>query len=75
MQSYPYPLTVALTSLVSIPLYASPLLRIWNIRQRTISSAYLCKFIVPIAIGKAIAVSSAQFSLWKVPVSYVHTGW
>ncbi|VDM39223.1 unnamed protein product [Toxocara canis] len=73
LQKYPYPMSVALASLLSIPLYSTPLLRFWQIKKCHISSYYMTRYVIPISIGKAFAVASAYFSLWKVPVSYAHT--
>uniref|UniRef100_F1L241 Solute carrier family 35 member E1 n=1 Tax=Ascaris suum TaxID=6253 RepID=F1L241_ASCSU len=73
LQKYPYPMTVALASLLSIPLYSSPLLRFWQIKKCHVSSYHMTRYVIPISIGKAFAVASAYFSLWKVPVSYAHT--
>uniref|UniRef100_A0A914W4C9 Sugar phosphate transporter domain-containing protein n=1 Tax=Plectus sambesii TaxID=2011161 RepID=A0A914W4C9_9BILA len=73
LQSYPYPMTVSLVSLISVPICSIPLTRLWRINRQTLPKGYLLKFVFPIALGKAIAVASAYFSLWKVPVSYAHT--
>ena len=61
-------------SLVSIAVYSQPLLRIWCVPRHSMTAAYRVRFIVPLSLGKAIAVTAAYASLWKVPISYAHTG-
>ncbi|VDD94676.1 unnamed protein product [Enterobius vermicularis] len=73
LQEYPYPMTVALVSLCTIPVYAIPLLWVWHIKKQRVSDYYMYRYVIPLSAAKAIAVASAYFSLWKVPVSYAHT--
>src|SRR4051812_31941115 len=73
LQRYPYPLTMALSSLVNNVLYAIPLIRLLHITHVKVTTSYLIRTVVPISIGRALAVSSAYFSLWRVPVSYAQT--
>ncbi|VDK17404.1 unnamed protein product [Anisakis simplex] len=73
LQKYPYPMTVALASLVSIPLYSKPFIKFWQIKKYHLPSYYTKRYLIPISIGKAFAVASAYFSLSKVPISYAHT--
>uniref|UniRef100_A0A914YRH2 Sugar phosphate transporter domain-containing protein n=1 Tax=Panagrolaimus superbus TaxID=310955 RepID=A0A914YRH2_9BILA len=74
LQVYAYPLTVTLSSLVNNAIYAIPLAKIMKVKAKTITKPYLLKTLVPIAGFKAIALASAFFGLWKVPVSYAQTG-
>lgn len=67
-------MTVALVSLCTIPVYAIPLLWVWHIKKQRVSDYYMYRYVIPLSAAKAIAVASAYFSLWKVPVSYAHTG-
>lgn len=67
-------MTISLVSLISIPIYSGPLLRLWRVKRAQIPSHYLFRYVIPISVGKVIAVVSAYFSLWKVPVSYAQTG-
>uniref|UniRef100_A0AC34R6D9 Sugar phosphate transporter domain-containing protein n=1 Tax=Panagrolaimus sp. JU765 TaxID=591449 RepID=A0AC34R6D9_9BILA len=73
LQLYPYPLTVTLSSLVNNAIYALPLARILNVKFQTVTTRYLLKIIFPIAFAKSVALASAFFGLWKVPVSYAQT--
>ncbi|EJD74095.1 hypothetical protein LOAG_18541 [Loa loa] len=73
LQNYPYPVTVALVSLCYVELCSVPVLRLWRIKQPSISNYYLIYYIIPISFGKVIAVVSAYVSVWRVSVSYVQT--
>uniref|UniRef100_A0A7E4W5A9 TPT domain-containing protein n=1 Tax=Panagrellus redivivus TaxID=6233 RepID=A0A7E4W5A9_PANRE len=73
LSHYPYPLTVTLSSLVNNAIFAIPLARITHVRSKPVSSTYLLRTIVPIASCRSIALASAFFGLWKVPVSYAQT--
>ncbi|KAK6018069.1 hypothetical protein OSTOST_16391 [Ostertagia ostertagi] len=74
LQSYPYPTTLALSNLMWVPIYSIPLLRMWECKVVKLTPVQYNKYLTPISAGKALAVVSAYFSLWKVPVSYAHTG-
>ncbi|KAE9551457.1 hypothetical protein FO519_005330 [Halicephalobus sp. NKZ332] len=73
LQSYPYPLTMTLSSLVNNAIYTIPLARILNVKFQTVSTQYLTWVILPIAFGKSLSLASGFFGLWKVPVSYAQT--
>uniref|UniRef100_A0A915Q005 Sugar phosphate transporter domain-containing protein n=1 Tax=Setaria digitata TaxID=48799 RepID=A0A915Q005_9BILA len=73
LQNYPYPMTVALVSLCCVELYSIPVLRFLHIKQPPITKYYMVYYIIPISIGKVIAVVSAYVSVLKVSVSYVQT--
>ncbi|CAJ0585627.1 unnamed protein product, partial [Mesorhabditis spiculigera] len=73
LQEYPYPMTVGLSALMCIPICAAPLLRVWEKRRVTLGSFHFTRMLVPISFGRALAVASAYFSLYKMPVSYTHT--
>ncbi|VDK76491.1 unnamed protein product [Litomosoides sigmodontis] len=73
LQSYPYPITVALVSLCYVELCSIPVLRLWRVKQPSISNCCLIYYIIPISFGKVIAVVSAYVSVWRVSVSYVQT--
>ncbi|VDO44118.1 unnamed protein product [Haemonchus placei] len=73
MYNYPYPTTLALSNLMWVPIYSIPLLRLWECKVVKLTPLQYRKYLTPISAGKALAVVSAYFSLWKVPVSYAHT--
>lgn len=74
LERFPFPLTVAMSSLFGTSLYSVPFMRKMNIPKLALSLKYVLKYIAPLALGKILAVASSYISLWKVPVSYAHTG-
>ena len=75
LSEFPYPMTVTMVHLVSITIYSGPFFNLWGVRRFVdISWRYYFKFIVPLALGKFLASVFSHVSIWKVPVSYAHTG-
>lgn len=77
LNEFPYPMTLTMVQLLSISLYSGPLLKLWNIRpglQSSLSRSYYWKLIVPLAFGKFLSSVFSHVSIWKVPVSFAHTG-
>lgn len=75
LSDFPYPITVTMVQLLSITVYSGPLLNLWGIRRYVdISWRYYLKLIIPLAFGKFFSNVLSHLSIWKVPVSYVHTG-
>jgi len=75
LNEFPYPMTVTMVQLTSITVYSGPFLRLWGVRKHTdLKNNYYFKIILPLAIGKFIASVFTHVSLWKVSVSYAHTG-
>lgn len=73
--TFPYPTTVTMVQLLSITVYSGPFFKLWGIRPRAeIPRKYYMRLIVPLAIGKFLASVTSHISIWKVPVSYAHTG-
>lgn len=72
---FPYPMSVTMVQLLSITFYMGPVLRCLGIRRQTdISWGYYKKIVLPLALGKFIASVFSHISIWKVPISYAHTG-
>ena len=77
LNDFPYPMTVSMVQLVSISLYLLPILKLWgvpSVTRQQIPTKYWFTMIIPLAFGKFLASVSSHISLWKVPVSYAHTG-
>ena len=75
LSTFPYPMTVTMVQLTSITLYSGPFFNLWGIRKYSdISWNYYMKLIIPLALGKFFSSVTSHISIWKVPVSYAHTG-
>lgn len=75
LNQFPYPITMTMVQLLTITVLSGPLFNLWGIRKYVdISWKYYCKLIIPLALGKFIASVLSHVSIWKVPVSYAHTG-
>lgn len=75
LSEFPYPMTVTMVQLTSITLYSGPFFNLWGVRKYSgFTWSYYFRFIVPLALGKFFASVSSHISIWKVPVSYAHTG-
>lgn len=75
LNEFPYPMTMTMVQLLSITLFSGPLFNLFGIRKYSdIPWQYYLKLIVPLALGKFVASVFSHVSIWKVPVSYAHTG-
>lgn len=76
LTNLPFPLTVTIVHLGSIALYSGPVLALSGVRpQLEMEWSTWCKCILPLVLGKFFTSVTSHVSLWKVPVSYAHTGW
>lgn len=75
LSDFPYPMTLSMVQLVSITIYLLPVFKLWEIPNTTqLPMKYWCTMILPLAAGKFFSSVSSHISIWKVPVSYAHTG-
>lgn len=75
LNEFPYPMTMTMVQLLSITVFSGPLFNLFGIRKYAdMSWKYYMKLIVPLALGKFVASVFSHVSIWKVPVSYAHTG-
>lgn len=75
LNEFPYPMTVTMVQLLSIASFSSPVLRLMGVRPRSdISWSYYKRLIIPLAFGKSVSSVLSHVSIWRVPVSYAHTG-
>lgn len=75
LSEFPFPMTVTMVQLLSITVYSGPFFNVWGIRKFVdMSWSYYLKIIVPLALGKFLVSVLTHVSIWKVPVSYAHTG-
>ena len=72
---YPYPITVSLSHMTCTAFLMYPLLLVFGVR--TTVDIPMLKFylmLIPLGIGKLLVSTSSHVSIWRVPVSYAHTG-
>lgn len=79
LSDFPYPMTVTMVQLLSITIYLIPILKNFVESHTTwipyhIPLRYWFQMILPLAFGKFVSSVSSHISIWKVPVSYAHTG-
>ena len=72
---YPYPITVSLSHMTCTAFLMYPLLLGFGV-PTTIDIPILRFYflLIPLGIGKLLVSTSSHVSIWRVPVSYAHTG-
>ena len=75
LNEFPYPMTMSMVQLSSAALYLGPILTLLGVpKTGEISQRYFLTMIIPLAFGKFVSSVSSHISIWKVSVSYAHTG-
>lgn len=74
LTDFPYPMTVAIVQLASAAAYSAPALRACGVRSQPPPPGAGWRALLPLAFAKFLTALFSQVSLWKVPVSYAHTG-
>lgn len=75
LNEFPYPMTVTMVQLVSGAVYLNPIINLMSISNKgEVSRTYYMTMIIPLALGKFLSSVSSHISIWKVSVSYAHTG-
>lgn len=72
---FPFPLTVSMVQLLGTVLLSPAALRLARVPPaRSLPRRYWWRALAPLALAKFLTTLCSQVSLWKVPVSYAHTG-
>ena len=75
LNEFPYPVTMTMVQLASAALYLGPILKLLGVPNAgEIPRRYYLVMIIPLAFGKFVSSLSSHISIWKVSVSYAHTG-
>lgn len=73
LTEFPFPMTVAMVQLLSTAALSAPALAACGVRAPS-PSLRETRALLPLAFAKFLTTLCSQVSIWKVPVSYAHTG-
>lgn len=72
---FPFPMTVTMVQLLATVLLSPPAFYVAGVRRATeLPRRYWWRALAPLAFAKFLTTVFSQVSIWKVPVSYAHTG-
>ena len=72
---YPYPTTVTLSHLTWAAFLIHPILLCFGVRTTLdIPMVRFYVLLIPLGVGKLLVSVSSHVSIWRIPVSYAHTG-
>ena len=72
---YPYPITVSLSHMTCTAFLIYPILLCFGVRTTLdIPIVRFYVLLIPLGVGKLLVSVSSHVSIWRVPVSYAHTG-
>lgn len=75
LSDFPYPMTLTMAQLLTTSLFLGPFLPCLGAKKKgEYDRRYLFTMILPLAFGKFLSSVSSYISIWKVSVSYAHTG-
>ena len=75
LTQFPHPISLSLIHFLSSAVYLGPFLNFWRVPRRPkIPYRTFLQLIVPLGLGRIFGSVSAHITIWKVPVSYAHTG-
>lgn len=75
LTDFPYPMTVTAVQLLSTVLLSPPAFAVCGVRRGIdYPWRYYWRVLAPLAFAKFLTTVCSQVSIWKVPVSYAHTG-
>lgn len=75
LSDFPYPMTMTMVQLLTTSLFLGPFLPcVGATKQGHYERRYFFIMILPLAFGKFISSVSSYISIWRVSVSYAHTG-
>lgn len=75
LTEFPFPMSVTMVQLISTVVYSAPAFALCNVRRApAFTKQYYLRVLIPLAVAKFFTTMFSQISIWKVPISYAHTG-